>query len=299
MGDKRYKKWTAQMAAVFTVIGLSLSLTACQKSDVVTSVDGYPISQQEFELFLDQTKTDVIRYFKTEHNVSLSNGDWKTVFGGETPEHVWMERAMEEAVFSKTEQVLAMEKGIVQDISYESCLKKMREENTYRETTVKNGGIIYGLPTYTEKTYYDYVQSNLRIQLKEKLAAEELKVEEAVLKQQYEALKDMLFHQGYEMDVMVVSEDKSENMELFPFDRGSEDYLRREIYLCGQRRQSGDRVELMDGEGSQVTVVYESIVNLGYRSFEEVKDYLLNMSVEERYEDFIRQNFGIALVSSP
>lgn len=262
-------------------------------AEVVVQVGGYPITEPEYDFFLKQTKSDVRRYFKSTYGVDLGDGGWERLYGGEKPKEVWETVARKEAVRFKTEQVLALEKGIVADISYDYFLESLQSENERRRKVTAEGGILYGLLQYTEKTYYDYLQSNLRIQLKSSLADAELKLDESTLAEEYEKMKDPVFHEGYEIVAEVAyhaeGDLRSEVVSLNCMDQSSEDSERHWLYQNMAVLEPGETIRVSGKNGEDIAVCCKDKKDMGYQDFESAKIVIQKQYVEEHYEAFIAE----------
>lgn len=181
--------------------------------DTIAYVDDTPITYQEFHYFINKNRASVIRHFGTTHGLKYQKGFWQEQANGTSPAQELKNKALDEAVKMKVQQILAQEQGLMSDISYTTFLDNWTKENQRRTLAVKNKKVIYGPMQYTEKGYFDYVWSNLLIALKKELAKEELSITDKKLKTHYESIKQSLFHRGYYTKAEIVAISHNEVLE--------------------------------------------------------------------------------------
>ncbi len=182
-------------ALLLMIVGLVLFITFENKQPerVVALVNGEPISEQEFKMQMTQNRAYVYNYFQRKYKVSDGPKFWETGYGGEVPIKVARDKTLNECVRIKVQQILAKQKEILWDITFGGFLEDLKKENTRRKEAVSQGKAIYGPQQYDETGYYRYLFENRVIQLKDKLAENELKVSDTQLRQYYEEIKDKQF----------------------------------------------------------------------------------------------------------
>ncbi len=157
--------------------------------DIVVTVNGEPVSTQLFEQRLSLNRADVYSYFYKKYKISDPSGFWATQYGKEVPAEVIKKKVMDDCVEIKIQQILARDNGIMPDITYKAFLEDLKRENLRRKEVLAKDGVIYGPEQYTEKTYFEYVLSNMQIKLKTKLGQDTFHVSDDELKKFHESGK--------------------------------------------------------------------------------------------------------------
>jgi hypothetical protein len=178
-------------------------LSGRQGEPTVATVNGVPVSEQEFKLFLQDNTANTYNYFKQRYNVDNHPGFWTGTFGGEVPIEYARKQALDQLVRIKIEQSLAKKNGIMKDIRYSAFLRSLTEENKQRKEKLINNQVIYGPEQYNELDYFRYVHSNMLVQLKQKLAQGELRVSNPEIDGYYNA-NHALFKKNNEVTVQIV-----------------------------------------------------------------------------------------------
>ena len=155
-------------------------LVSCNKNDasIIARVNQYPISNAEFEHWMLLQRAAVHNYFYTTYRAADSETFWETEIEGESPLEMLKEMALEKAVRCKVQQIIALEKGIVDHIDFDQLMLEMQEENLKRKTKIEKGEVVYGAKQYTERTYFAHEFDKMVIQLKSALSIDELKPSE-------------------------------------------------------------------------------------------------------------------------
>lgn len=178
-----------------------------QENATAVKVNGEIVTVKEFKHFMVQNSASVYNYFKEKHGVDDNPGFWTSSYGGEVPVEIARQKTLEQVVRIKLEQILSRNKGLVKDISYNTFLDNLRDENRKRKEAVQNNRVIYGPQQYGVNEYFSYVHSNMLIKLKEKLGEEghELYVPADKLKEFYEANKDKSYREMGAIKVQKIS----------------------------------------------------------------------------------------------
>lgn len=178
------KKILLLAAAIVLISSVSLmirsSYAGSNDSDIVAHIDGEPITVREYAQALLRNRAEVYAYFKEVHGIDDHPAFWTSEYGGEAPLHQLKAEALKDVVRVKVQQIWAREKGVVQDISYESFLKNLAAENARRRDALKHNQVIYGPKQYDEASYFDMVLDNMTTELKKQLHNEMTVSEEAV-----------------------------------------------------------------------------------------------------------------------
>lgn len=151
---------------VIVILGitvLAIVFGVLTADSVVVEINGEAISRSLFIETMASIKSDVINEYSRLDGTStdpLKNADTINLLD------YWKKRALDECI--KTQVLL--------DYGYESNLtflenlhdlrKQMDVENELRQNTVKQGGIIYGVTTFSFPMYKEYVTNNLNTDLR-------------------------------------------------------------------------------------------------------------------------------------
>ncbi|BBH22307.1 hypothetical protein Back11_36520 [Paenibacillus baekrokdamisoli] len=136
--------------------------------EIVATVNGEPIRYGELEILMLRQRSDVIQYFYDKYNAEDSTQYWTTAFGKERPIDRLKSAALAEAKKIKIQQIIARNEGVVQRIDYSDFRNDWIQENDRRKRAAAQKQMIYGPLQYDENTYYEYLFSNMVLQVKEK-----------------------------------------------------------------------------------------------------------------------------------
>lgn len=188
------KKSYAYGFAAVLAVGILLSALAGigrlpaalgKEADAPTAAVAYindtPVDPREFRLILDHVKAQVASDFKVRFDADASPAFWTASYEGEVPMEKAKQMALEQVKRVKTEQLLARQYGLLDDLSYSAFLDQWRKENERRAEAVKRNQVIYGPKQYDEWGYYMYRNTNLVLKLKRLLDGRD--VEEEVSRQ--------------------------------------------------------------------------------------------------------------------
>lgn len=183
----------AGLAVIIAIAGVSIySLRAgvWPEAEPVAKVNGSPVTVTEFKRELERQRASVIDYFHRTYGADYSKDFWKTDYDGENPEGLLKQRALENLVKVKVELELAKSKGLIQGTGYDDLIREMDKENKRRLAAIKSHIPVYGPDQLDEDAFMRYYLSNLRNELKEKLAEDELKPTDKELQLHYEKVKE-------------------------------------------------------------------------------------------------------------
>ncbi len=135
-------------------------------TETVVYVNGSPIVFAELKIVSEGFQSEVVTYFYNTYGVEQSESFWNDEHGGETPNERFFKLVLDEAVRLKTEQLIMVDYGVTDDISYETYYNSFVTENKRRLKALENNEIIYGPKQYSLKNYFDYVHNNRLIELK-------------------------------------------------------------------------------------------------------------------------------------
>lgn len=159
---------------------LLLLAVACSTDNATTVawVNQYPISDTELEHWMLLQRAEVHNYFYEKYETIDSDDFWETEIEGESPLDLLKELALNKAVRYKTQQILALEKGLNVQIDFDQMILEMQKENQLRKEKIENGEVVYGASKYTTRTFFAHEFDKMIIQLKPMLLKDELKPSE-------------------------------------------------------------------------------------------------------------------------
>jgi len=150
---------------------------AATPNSVEAYVNDEPITTQELNLQIKLHRSQILSYFRNKfgNEVTSQKGFWENNYGGEIPAQRAHSLALDTLKRIKIQEILARQKGLISDIRYETLLTNLLLENKRRDSVIANHGVIYGAAHFSEETFFDYVFSNMVIELQKSLANAELK----------------------------------------------------------------------------------------------------------------------------
>jgi len=146
-----------------------------QNQDIVAWVNNEAITTAELKHWMLLEKANVFNYFHWKHGVDDSDNFWIQKLGNEIPLEKLKETALEQAKRCKVQQIIALEKGIIETANFDEVIGEMKKVNAERKMKVRNGEPIYGPVEFTSRTYFFHVFDKMQIELKNELAKNELK----------------------------------------------------------------------------------------------------------------------------
>jgi len=185
---------------VFTILFFMLNFSCNQKqneslkdSQIVFKVNNTSVAKQEYGLFMNDQKALTYNYFYKKFGVTSNPKFWTTSLQGEMPLQYIKLKTNEELIPIKVIQDYASKIGLTPQFSFKNFLKQWDLENSKRQSKHASGKIIYGPIQIGKKEYYDYLQTNLELRLKDKLKTTTLLPTITALKQFYNSIKNTQF----------------------------------------------------------------------------------------------------------
>ncbi|MFB6367691.1 hypothetical protein ACFCP7_27390 [Paenibacillus elgii] len=101
-------------------------------------------------------------YFHETYGAQDRAEFWTTSFNGEIPLEMAKEKTPEKLNIIKTEQFLAKQYGLTDDLSYKSFKARLTEEYKRRAGAVKKGQPVFGPREYSEIAYFNHVHDTIK-----------------------------------------------------------------------------------------------------------------------------------------
>jgi len=143
--------------------------------NVIAWVKNEAITTAELKHWMLLGKANVFNYFHQKYGVNDSKNFWIQKLGNEIPLEKLKETALEQAKRCKVQQIIALEKGIIETANFDEILGKLQKINDERKQKIEKGEPIYGPIRFTSRTYFFHVFDKMQIELKTELAKDELK----------------------------------------------------------------------------------------------------------------------------
>lgn len=236
-------------------------------------VNGEPVTVREFEQQMEYGyRAFTLNHFVQTHNIEVDKDFWDKELGGITPREFLMENTAKACALIKIQELKMKEKGILSDISYSSFLKDFERENKRRREIVSQGGVIYGPQQYSENDYFEYVFSNLQVDLKDQMAKEYGWYEKSNLKDYYEENKDTYYRYSENIDILKL---------VIPYSMGTKEEIYNQLIAVSEMATDRESFEMMAGQIGEVEDqrFTEETARTDSRYFEALK--LAAMELEE------------------
>jgi len=140
-------------------------------------------------------EAQVFQYFYDHYGVRDSADFWTTPHGGITPLTMIKQLTTQQVVQVTVQLEMARARGLVRDITYAALISGMQQENQRRASAVAQNRPVYGLMSFTESEYFNYVTSNLEAELTQDLGENQL---EALISANVRAAKVQINHAVYD-----------------------------------------------------------------------------------------------------
>ena len=137
-----------------------LVVTTIVKSSIVAKVNGEPIETAEFQFEMLKERSFVYGYFVEKFKLGEEPLIWTKKYNNEIPLKVLQQRALKKAITIKVLQLEMKKYGLQKDISYQTFKTIYQQQALQKSGDIKNGKVVYGLPSFTESNYFTYVFDN-------------------------------------------------------------------------------------------------------------------------------------------
>lgn len=214
------------MILIISTVSIIYYFKFTSENITVLTVDGEPVSKDEFLSFMDSEKAKVYSYYAQRYNASDSMDFWKKSFGDEIPINTLKEETIKKVIRRKTEQILFKKNKLNDDISFGSFRERLKVENKRRLQAVNKGEAIYGPVQYEEAVYLDVLHGNYIEEIKNKNILIELSVDDNEIEEYYEKNKKLIFE---EQDIKPI-EDVRQQIKSIIVDEKYEELINNMIY---------------------------------------------------------------------
>ncbi|MCF8380406.1 MAG: hypothetical protein K9H49_12555 [Bacteroidales bacterium] len=211
-------------------------------NSIVAKVNNETVTLDEFMLFANKGRAEVIRFFRNNYNCDYGKDFWSTACPDQTPIDLLKKNTLDTLIHIKIQQELASKYEIAGNFNYIGFQLALEQENNRRKIAKENNQVIFGPEQYSTETYYNYIFSNMVIRLKEKLLLLKFNLLEEDLKAKYEELKTNMFSIGYcsKINVLTITP-----LILYPTEKRKKQQLKA-IELLQSKMRNGQLPDDLD-----------------------------------------------------
>jgi len=128
---------------------------------VMVTVNGFPITLREFRQSVASVRAEALTPLISQGANQADSDFWNVPINGVTPFEAVVESALAEAVHRKIIQIMALEYGLIDDISYASFLADIEAAQAGREEDIAYGRAVFGAVHEQEHHSFALAVSNL------------------------------------------------------------------------------------------------------------------------------------------
>lgn len=173
MKKKNFKLYI--LSALILIVAASILFTCFSGKNkrVVAVVDDIPIYQEEIAFAASGLRLSIRNEWMNTYHLDSAGFSWEKSYNGEESALTCvMDKAIREIAADKLLQKLAQDEGLIKAIDYPSIQKQMESENAQRQEKKSKNEVFYGIASYSESQYYDYLNQNLRLQVIRELSGD-------------------------------------------------------------------------------------------------------------------------------
>lgn len=277
------------ISLIFVVSSLIKPVSGSPQGGDLIVIDGFGVSEQEFLLFLYDERALTANTFYQKYGADADSEFWDRKYDGQTPLEYARNSALEKLQTAKMEAIIAVEQGLInKDIRFSSIMNEREITNAERERMLKDGEVFYGLSSFDEYQYYNYIRNNVWSELV-KWYLDTTRVADEELYPVYEQNKDM-FTLGIELKYMMLRQDGStEVLTQTENDIPKGDMEALNIWYELNKLEAGEQLSKVEYKGELVDVLLMSKKEMGYRPYSEVKPFLLQMNAENQLQLMVKE----------
>lgn len=136
-----------------------------QQEEILLTIDGFPVTTEEFQLFLRGERSATAQYFYDTYGAQATGDFWTTDFNGERPDEHCKQAALKELLSFKMPLIIAKQRELIDHIDFSNLLSQMEEKNNALAARIAAGDIVYGLSSFDPLQYLLYVSSDCQLKL--------------------------------------------------------------------------------------------------------------------------------------
>ncbi len=262
----------------------------------VLTIDGYPVTAEEFALFLNDRRAATASYFYKEHGAEVDQGFWDREYGGLTPNRYARQTALDELMPAKMESILLKERGLLEDVSYGALMAEMERTNAERAEKIAAGEVVYGLSEYKPLEFYFYTRSNRWTRLLDsETELQRGKVGDTALRETYNNNLPY-FSLGLEITAEKITAAGKETITLKQADIPKESNELQTIFDFLSQMTEGEETEELELSEGMVRFKVLDKEDMGSTPFEDARESVLRIYAEESLRGLIDERVSKARV---
>jgi hypothetical protein len=142
-----------------------------QAPQAVMTINGYEVSRDEFQWFMEQERSAVFRALNNAARHADSKVSEQNPQETDAMSSMLRSNTLARVVREKAEQIVFHDLGLLQDISYAGFRSQLDRVNHEREQAAGQGRAVYGPVRYHPLQFYEHRKATLRVQAIQRLTA--------------------------------------------------------------------------------------------------------------------------------
>ena len=175
------------------IVAIVLLSSSCQNFDYILKIDETEVPKEEYHIVMSSLKDETMMYYSKNYNeTDFSKSFWEREYPSSsiTPIEYLNEKTIEKIKENHAILNMAKKEKLIENDSFEFIYRMFEEENLDRSQNQQNEEEIYGVSSFTIEEYYEYLISNLSVNLRS-ILYENLTEQE--IDSYYEKNKDKMF----------------------------------------------------------------------------------------------------------
>ena len=175
------------------IVAIVLLSSSCRNSDYILKIDETEVPKEEYHIVMSSLKDETMMYYSKNYNeTDFSKSFWNREYSSsnKTPIEYLNEKTIEKIKENHAILNMAKKEKLIESDSFEFISGMFEEENLDRSQNQQNEEEIYGVSSFTIEEYYEYLISNLSVNLRS-ILSENLTEQE--IDSYYEKNKDKMF----------------------------------------------------------------------------------------------------------
>ena len=158
-------------SALILIVSLIFIVSKLNKNDsIVLYVNEEPVYEEELLNSIKYLSSSVRNEIMRTYKIESDEFSWdKEILENQTAGDILKNKAIEKSTYEKLLQIKAKEYRLINNIDYKSIKEELDKENKSRIEDKSNNKIVYGTTIFDFSEYYQYINTNLSIQLRKVL----------------------------------------------------------------------------------------------------------------------------------
>ncbi len=170
------------MLLMFIIININ------KTKSIMFYVNNEPVYEEELLNSSKELSSSIRNELMRKYKIKSEDFSWNNdIEEGKKAIEFLQEQAINKSSYEKVLQIKAKENKLIDKIDYKSIKKEMDTENENRKDNKNDSKVVYGTTNFGFSEYYQYMNNNLTIQLRNKLIDDKvLKITDEEIKSAYE-----------------------------------------------------------------------------------------------------------------